>query len=904
MHNEEILLKCGEDGMMEQERLEPQGTQPVWVVPPEPGEEIRQLALQVGLPIPLVQVLYQRGLQTQDAIEQFLHPERYPLHKPQLLKGMSEAVARLATALSRAERILVYGDYDVDGQVSTALLVAALQRLGGTVDYYIPHRLTEGYGVSADALERLAPHTDLIVTVDCGITSVQEVELARSLGVDVIITDHHEPGPELPAAAAVIDPKQPDCPYPEKSLAGCAVVFKLVQALYEHLGKNADEVFAWIDLVAVGTIADVVPLQGENRALVWRGLPKVRARLGLDKLLAVAGIDDAEPTAGQIAFLLAPRLNAVGRLADASPGVELLLTDDPSTAERIARELERENNERRQIEQRILEEADAWVQAHADLAEDRALVVAGEGWHPGVIGIVASRLVERYHRPAIVLAIDGEKAVGSGRSVPGFDLYGALRTVQHLLMRFGGHRAAAGLTIATNRIDAFRQAFQAEAARWLGPDDLVPVVRIDAMLTPESVDHALVETIARFAPFGYGNPEPVFGLERVQVIESRGVGKGDKHWRLRVQSQASGTHVLTGIGFDLGPDFLPHVRVGDRVSLAATLGLNNWQGRSYIQLRLKDARVHSRTHDLAELARALRHVSAGGSVLTSAVVNGSLTYGALALQPETIGSVEKVTWVGPQGERVEFAAIDCRFAAVDQRMDVIAATAHEANTLLVWAEGVNDAQRTVSLHRLEVSAYPSAAKVLLCMDRVPLKAVGSVQHDKQRTVLVFWDVPRSLEQLRQSMLHAGSWSPLVDVYLTFTSERIAEARRRLAADYPPIEVLRHIFVEVRQRCRHARRPLDTYELCQVLLERGHAVTAAGIRYALEVFEEAGLVSVDFAGSEAWVVMREPPSGKVDLRLGVRYNEGEAKRSQFAHFATWLRSASLTDLIAQTLHPER
>lgn len=889
--------------MTMQERLDSRDTQAVWVVPPEPGEEVSQLAHQVGLPIPLVQVLYQRGLQTLDAIEQFLHPERYPLHEPWLLKGMTEAVTRLATALNRGERMLVYGDYDVDGQVSTALLVDALQRSGGNVDYYIPHRLTEGYGVSAEAVQRLAPHTDLIITVDCGITSVQEVELARSLGVDVIITDHHEPAAELPAATAVIDPKQPGCPYPEKSLAGCAVVFKLVQALYEHLGKNADEVLDWIDLVAIGTIADVVPLQGENRALVWRGLPKVRSRLGLDKLLAVAGIPDAEPTAGQIAFLLAPRLNAAGRLADASPGVELLLTDDLATAERIAHDLEHENNERRQIEQRILEEADAWVQANANLADDRALVVAGEGWHPGVIGIVASRLVERYHRPAIVLAMDGEQAVGSGRSVAGFDLHGALQALQHLLIRFGGHRAAAGLTIATEQIAAFRHAFQEEAARWLGPDDLVPVVHIDAMLTAESVDHAFVEMIARFAPFGHGNPEPVFGFDRVQVVESRGVGEGEKHWRLRVQSRASARRALTGIGFNLGPMYLPHVRVGDDVSLAASLGLNNWQGQSHIQLKLKDARIHSRSHDLSKVAVALRHACADVPLHASAPSHGSLTYGALALEEDAVAAVEKAVWIGPEGKQVEFAAIDCRFAAVDQRMNVIRACAHEESTLIVWADGMDDASRTVSLNRLEVFANSASAKVLLCIDRVPLKAPGAVQNN-ERTALVFWDVPRTSDQLRQSLWHAGSWSPFVDVYLTFTSETIAEAQKRVEADYPPIDVLRRIYVEVRKRGFNSKRPLDMQALCQELLKQGHVVTASGIRYALEVFQEAGLVSVDDAGFEPWVMLHQAPSGKVDLSLGVRYNEGEAKRAQFAHFATWLRSAGLADLIAQTLNQEQ
>jgi single-stranded-DNA-specific exonuclease len=515
---------------------------------------------------------------------------------------MDRAVARICEAVARRERIVAYGDYDVDGVTATVQLVDFLTSLGADVGWYIPHRLTEGYGLNPAAVERLAAQgTKLIVTLDCGVTAVAEVDRAAELGVDVVVVDHHRVSPELPRAVALLNPQQPDCQFPSKELCAAGVTFFLLVALRRRLreqgaftGGVEPDLRPYLDLVALGTIADVVPLLGVNRLLVRAGLRQIgrTARPGLKALIDVAGLDRNQPIgAGQVGFRLAPRLNAAGRLDDAGRAVRLLLRDaSAEDAQSIAKELDEENRVRQQIEGEILSvaltEASGRMQGPHPPS---ALVMASPGWHPGVVGIVASRLVERTRRPTLLLAIDGEEARGSGRSIAGFDLHAALASCDELLTRYGGHRMAAGLTLPAKDVPALRERLERWAAERITAEQFEPQCRIDAQVTPGLLNEQLAEQLEQLAPFGAGNPEPMlaaFGLRgHARVLEAKQRG-AEPH--LKLQLPREGRAVLDAIGFGLGAQA---PLCDGPIDAAFHLGLDQWQGQRRLQLRLRSLRA-------------------------------------------------------------------------------------------------------------------------------------------------------------------------------------------------------------------------------------------------------------------------------------------------------------------------
>ncbi|HHY93259.1 MAG TPA: single-stranded-DNA-specific exonuclease RecJ [Firmicutes bacterium] len=521
----------------------------------------------------------QRGYRDPEAARHFLWPELTDLHPPLAFRSMGSALERLHLARRRGESVGVFGDYDVDGVTSTALLVSVLREFGLDVHYRLPERLTEGYGVSKAGLEELLERgVTLLITVDCGITATEEIAWAHSRGVDTIVCDHHLPPPAVPPALAVLDPKLPLEGYPFSDLAGVGVALKLAQALTGKLDP------AWLELAALGTVADVVPLQGENRVLVTYGLKALASSRspGLKALMAQAGLDPERLRAGQVAFRLAPRLNASGRLGSAAPGVELLLTKDPGRAQELALLLESENNRRRSIEAEVLEQAVAQVEAEADLQHDMALVVAGENWHPGVLGIVAARLVERWARPALVITLEGEEAKGSGRSIPAFSLYEGLKRSSRWLKAFGGHHLAAGFALRRADVLAFRTAFLAVANSVLRPEDLVPSEMIDAEVQPADLTVDSVQELELLAPFGKGNPEPVLLLRSLSTERVRTVGQEQEHLRLEL---GQGKSCFTAVGFGQGE------RAGElngtRVDAVFSAGVNDWEGKRSVELFLK-----------------------------------------------------------------------------------------------------------------------------------------------------------------------------------------------------------------------------------------------------------------------------------------------------------------------------
>lgn len=568
-----------------------------WLRPTADPALVSSLACQLQIPEPLARILVLRGLADAEQAHRFLHPSLSHLHDPFRLLGMRAAVERIRRACARGEKILIYGDYDVDGSTAVVLLRKAIELAGGQADFYIPHRLRDGYGMREEAIEEAARRgVQLIISVDTGIREAAVVERARQLGMDTIITDHHLPdaaSPEVPGALAVLNPNQPGCDYPEKNLCGVGVVFKLTHALFGSLGWPAARLERMLEsalrIVAIGTVADVVPLTGENRTIVKFGLDALRRPVnpGLQALLDSAGIARGQaPTTGEIAFWLAPRLNAAGRMDTANDVVELFTASDPQRAAEIAARLNSLNAQRQQAEKSILGEVLEDLPDGPD-AEARCLIVAGEGWHRGVLGIVASRLVERFYRPTVVISIDPEEGVvyGSGRSIRPFHLLEALESMSELFLRFGGHRQAAGFSLPTERLPEFRSRFDAHAAARLTADDCIPEFRIDADLALAEITDSNMRALASLAPYGFGNPEPVFAAAGLKLSSEPRVLK-DKHLRLALRQHGPS---IAAVGWNLG-NRAAELHAGALVDAAFTVEPDDYSGAW--RLVLKDLVPH------------------------------------------------------------------------------------------------------------------------------------------------------------------------------------------------------------------------------------------------------------------------------------------------------------------------
>ncbi len=554
-----------------------------WVVVPRPDPAaVDLLASALGLPGALGALLVQRGHAGEAAARAFLRPSVADLSDPWALAGMTDAVEAVVATVRAGGTILVHGDYDVDGQCATALLTRALRAAGADVVGFVPHRLRDGYDFGPAGLaaaRRLG--ASLVITCDCGITAVETVRAARAAGIGVVVTDHHLPGPELPPALAIVDPQRADDTSGARALSGTGIAFKLVQALVPALDLPPNLPYYLLDLVALATVADVVPLVGENRILVRHGLRLMRESRwpGLRALIEAAGLGGRELRAGHMGYILGPRLNAAGRIGDAADGLRLLLTDDPDEATALARRLEGLNVERQSLDRRMLDEAIAQVEQAADPERDAGFVLAGDGWHPGVVGIVASRVVERYGRPAFLIAFDGDVGKGSGRSISRFDLHAALTSCGDLLERYGGHQMAAGLTIRRDRLEEFRERFGDIARDTLGADDLGPEQRVDLEIALPEATRELERMCRHLEPCGSGNASPVFGVRGARFAGVSRVGNG----HLKGTLNDGGTR-LPAIGFQWA-DRVPWLGDG-LVDAAFRLESNEWNGRSTLQARL------------------------------------------------------------------------------------------------------------------------------------------------------------------------------------------------------------------------------------------------------------------------------------------------------------------------------
>ncbi|MGD1091255.1 MAG: single-stranded-DNA-specific exonuclease RecJ [Bryobacteraceae bacterium] len=515
-----------------------------WTVSKTDSFGVSALATTMGIAPVAARVLWARGLREPVEARRFFDPSLNELHDPYLLTGMRDAVDRLRRAIEQKEPVLLYGDYDVDGTSAIVILKKGIDLLGGCASFHVPHRLRDGYGMRTEVVEEAAARgVRLIISVDTGIRANAVVHHARQLGIDVIVTDHHLPEAELPPAIAVLNPNRADCHYPEKNLCGAGVAFKLLDALLRDLGwetKRRERLLhSLLKLVAIATVADVVPLQGENRVIVKLGLAGLRQvkNPGLRALLDVSGLADGEsPSAGQVAFRVAPRINAAGRMASAADVIELFLTEDPELARTLAGQLHELNKDRQQTESEIARAIFEQCVQQPVTDEDAALVFAGEGWHRGVVGIVASRVVERFHRPAFVLGVENGTAQGSGRSIPAFHLLQALETMPDLFSKFGGHKQAAGVTLASEQVEMFRERLRAHAATLLTPADFIATLEIDTEISFREITDQAVADVLGLAPFGFGNPFPVFVARGVEVASIPEI-RNEKHIFVRLKSE-------------------------------------------------------------------------------------------------------------------------------------------------------------------------------------------------------------------------------------------------------------------------------------------------------------------------------------------------------------------------------
>ncbi len=561
-----------------------------WVMAPKADQDtLEQLSTATGLSPLIVEVLINRGMDTPELVDSFLNPKLTDLNDPFSMIGMREGVERIGRAFMENEKIIIYGDYDVDGITATSLLYIVLNKLGAQVGFYLPNRLTEGYGLSVDGIDQAkAKGVSLIITVDTGITAVDEIAYASSQGVDVVVTDHHEPGDTLPEALAIINPKQHDCNYGEQ-LSGVGVAFKFAQAIYQSLNQDESELEEHLDLVAMGTAADIVPLVGENRILTRFGIEQVArtTKPGLKSLIFVSGLMGKRISTGQVVFILAPRINALGRLGNAREAIRLLATKDEQVAQEIARRLDEENRRRKEIDGETLKEALNQIDEIVDLDEDKAIVLAGEGWHQGVIGIVASRLVERYHMPTVLISITNGIGKGSARSIPGFHLCEALKECEHLLLKYGGHKYAAGLSIEQAQVPAFREKFREVSQRMLTEEDVVPKLHVDQEIELGDINESMMDSIELFAPFGPQNMRPIFLTRNCEVL-GQPYTVGRNHLRMRVRK---GQAVFDVIGFGFGDMAKVISSKGCLVDIAYVLEYNTWNDVTRIQVQLRDIKL-------------------------------------------------------------------------------------------------------------------------------------------------------------------------------------------------------------------------------------------------------------------------------------------------------------------------
>lgn len=554
-----------------------------WQICETDKEKVDELKSKYNISELLATILVNKNITTQKEINEFLNPTRNDFFDPFLMNDMDIAIKRIKKAIENQEKVIIYGDYDVDGITSITVLKSFLKDVGLDVDYYIPNRLEEGYGLNKNAIDEIAKKEyKLMITVDCGISAIEEVDYANSLGIEVIITDHHEPGDELPKALAVVDNKRKDNKYPFRELAGVGVAFKVSQALAQSMNIREEEYLKYLDIVCVGTISDIVPLVSENRVITKLGLKLVKQtrNMGLRAIINSSGYSQINSTT--ISFGVAPRINACGRMGKAEQALKLLLSKDIYEVNKLTQELNSYNRERQEIEKEIFENVLTKIEQN-NLAKNRTIVVGGENWHHGVIGIVSSKITEKYFKPSILLSFEEDgTGKGSGRSIPGFDLHEALMKCENCLEKFGGHSMAVGLTIKKENLEQFYKEFE-KIAEENEIENIIPIINVDAKIELDKIDKSVVEDLKQLEPFGEANKTPTFALKNIRIDSIRALSEG-KHLKLTLREN---NQIINAIGFNIG-ELAEAYKIGDKIDIAGVLEINTFNGIDNLQINIKD----------------------------------------------------------------------------------------------------------------------------------------------------------------------------------------------------------------------------------------------------------------------------------------------------------------------------
>lgn len=828
----------------------------------------RELADGLGIEMITAQILLNRGIRTIQQAESFFALNLENLGDPYQFCQMEKAIDRLLAGFAQAEKIVIFGDYDVDGITGTSLLYKVFGQLSSSIDYYIPHR-SEGYGLNTDIVQHLADSGyTLIVTIDNGISSLEEVRLANSLGMDVIITDHHEPPENLPAAWAIINPKLEDSGYPFSLLSGVGVGFKLCQALVEKIQQPelTDLVNQQLDLVALGTVADIVPLLGENRIIVALGLQQMltTANLGLQSLLQLAKLQDKEINTGHLGYLLGPRVNAIGRLDNPMLGVELFTTTQLTKATELATRLDQANRKRQLIEEHILEQAIEMIE-NADLDRGSGIVLASEEWHPGVIGIVASKLVEKYYRPTILIALQNGIGKGSARGIKGLNLHQAFTHCHRYLLDFGGHEMAAGLTIAPDKIDEFSLAFQDFAHKNLAPEDFIPYLSIDLEVDLSDLNFALLAEVERLKPHGLGNSRPVFVVRQV-AHQARIVGSTGEHLRIKAYQSR---HQVTGIGFGLAPKEKV-LKKSKKIDIAFTLNRNLWQDREYLQMNVLD--LVETELDLGRSADSIkiadqRNLGERDEYLKKLLQSGEKT----VIFINTLETGHQLT------HRLK-----------EKSLKIV-------NQLAVYHSRLT-AEKT---QKIKQAWQAGRLTGLIIMDSSDIgEKISDIQH------VVHYDLPHNLRQFRQRSEVNKDLD--VKIHLLYGDQDKECQQIDLEAKNPNRAFLAQVYRVLHQLAD--QQGLISTPIIEIIdqLERDDEIIykPLGIINALRIFQELNLLELRVANFldsppelASWQGRLLPrPARKLDLNSSIRYNEGIKERDEFTAFADLALHGEINKLI--------
>lgn len=856
----------------------------VWRVIPSNLALKKEMSDSLGISEIITQVLINRGITDKKIANDFLFGGVEKLGDPYLLKDMEKAVARIGKAIDGKEKIIIYGDYDVDGMTSSALLFKVLTDLGGVVDYYIPDRQTEGYGLNGDALHFLVEAgTDLLLTVDCGISAVLEIEEIKNQ-LDIIVTDHHQPPEKLPDAYAIINPKQKDCYYPDKNLAGVGVAFKLCQGLWQHY-HGADHVFQnYLDLVAIGTVADIVSLTGENRILVKLGLSAIAntKNIGLQALMEVCSIDKLQIDTGKIGFGIAPRLNATGRMSSANHGVELLVTHNRERAQELATQLNDENTQRQAVEKEIQEAAEKLV-SEMDINNTKVLVLVGENWHSGVIGIVASRLVEKYYRPVIIISVQDGMGKASCRSIAGFDIYDALHQCSDLLVKFGGHRQAAGLSILPEHINELREKLTIIATNCLSEEDYIPILTVDSVVSLREMNVEFLKELECLKPYGMGNPSPVFACENLDLKDKRTLGKEAQHLKLKV---AHGNDVNDVVAWRLGglADSLQEKR---KIDVAFFPEVNEWQGRSTIQLRAHDVRQVEMT-ELDQLY-----------ILSDSYHNLQNSYeDFFASNGLYDSSHQKVLFQ-------DFRGIDDKLKYILEIIKQKEKTVIVLNTPQEVYQLATEIRRYLPNYKEKIGVYHSGLhsswknkienwfredhlSILITTNMVSaISGIEDIRH------LILYSLPLNMESLVQQCKLVGHDGKSSSVHLLFDQQESDQNQLLLAEIHPERIVVGQVYLVLKKN----QVPMTDEQIAALVWNQYQVtVSQCSVRIAIEILKELQLLQYTIKGHTKNIQLLPQPQEKLDIGQSVTFRQGLLHKAEFLKFIEQIMDIPTSDLL--------